>query len=86
MPNHFDRFLPSLSLEVVTVWRFMVFITPTNKSTYNLLRGLRGLISTVIIGVIRAHEPPSGGRRSQCGWSFQSPTVTAASRIEQPKP
>ena len=30
------------------------------KSTYNLLRGLGGFISTVIIGVISAHEPPSG--------------------------
>ena len=30
--------------------------------TYNLLRGLRGLISTDIIGVIRTLNPPSGMR------------------------
>ena len=32
---------------------------PTSLSTGNLLRGLRGFIRTVIIGVISAHEPPS---------------------------
>ena len=32
---------------------------PTYKATYNLLRGLRGFIRTVKIGVISAHEPPS---------------------------
>ena len=33
---------------------------PTGKSTYSLLRGLRGFVSTVLIGatVISAHEPP----------------------------
>ena len=31
----------------------------TYKSAYSLLRGLRGVISAVIIGVISAHEPPS---------------------------
>ena len=30
---------------------------PTYKSTVNLLRGLKGFISTVIVGAISAHEP-----------------------------
>ena len=33
-------------------WRFMGTYNHNHKYTYNLLRGLRGLISAVIIGVI----------------------------------
>ena len=30
-----------------------------NQKAYKLLRGLRGLISAVIVGMISAHGPPS---------------------------
>ena len=39
-------------------WRFMRTYNPTSKSTYDLLRRLRGLTSTLIFGLISAHEPP----------------------------
>ena len=34
------------------------------KSTFHLLKGLRGLISTAIIGVKVTHEPPSRARET----------------------
>ena len=50
----------------------------TYKCTFGLLRGLRGFISTVIVGVIRvisAHEPPS--RVLTRAWFFESPAQRA---------
>ena len=35
----------------MATWRFMGTYNPHYKSTYNLLRGLRGLISAVLIGL-----------------------------------
>ena len=51
--------LQDLASEFLPLVRLMGTYNPTSKSTYNLLGGLRGLISTVVIGVISAHEPPS---------------------------
>ena len=38
-------------------WRFTGTDDPGYTYTYNLLRGLRGLLGTAIVGVISAHEP-----------------------------
>ena len=35
-----------------STWRFMGTYSHSDKSTYNLVRGLRGLLSTAIIRVI----------------------------------
>ena len=53
------RLASSETIQPAGAWRFMGTSNPNYKSTYNLLRGLRRFISTVIVRVISAHEPPS---------------------------
>ena len=38
------------------IWRFMGTSNPNDKSTYNLLRGLRGLIGTDWISTLSLQE------------------------------